>query len=356
MLQKTAANTTLGDTRILCEPGHGRLSREGEACELLTTNELVCHLDMSEELFFFTRGVRGAVYATVPLLVTFILLIRHTVACADEITSAHNSGFARVALCAGDTELIGVLCSTATPPIASTDVDIVACKAGAVAACGVVDSRLSQICSTINPGSANAAYCQSYRLVTQTVVTALRRKQTICDADPNSSDCTESGKRAELSEGAFGIVAGMAVENPGKYLDSIPHLFRARVSSITWTFDELKAGDCTTRKGATLTLTPAVNGNIDLHYVARMYTSGGMFGFLSDIGSGDVWHVTWEFYDGSHQLLIRTNRFDLPDGGHMRPGDTQDSAIDFHRNLKGGVARDSLDKLIGGSVIANNEC
>jgi hypothetical protein len=70
--------------------------------------------------------------------------------------------------------------------------------------------------------------------------------------------------------------------------------------------DEKKVGGCRTLPGARLELSAAPNGYV-LHYVAQMDTSWTLM--------GNIWHVTWKFYDAGGRLVLVSKQSDFPEGG-----------------------------------------
>ena len=120
------------------------------------------------------------------------------------------------------------------------------------------------------------------------------------------------------------------------------------------TFGEMTAGSCTTSAGAVLTFSRAPAG-IALHYVAKMHTSSGFLGI--DLGSGDVWHVTWHFLNSSGTEILSSPQIDLPHGDRMRP-QYGDYNIDY--NFVIPVTPVKINKMMNdifnGRTVTNNSC
>jgi len=94
-----------------------------------------------------------------------------------------------------------------------------------------------------------------------------------------------------------------------RYNSRVPQPAPPTSIDFTWNND-YKSGDCHVHPGARVEISVGNNG-IDLHFTAQMSTDKSLM--------GDIFHITFDFYDKADNLILSSPQIDFPQNGAMHP-------------------------------------
>jgi hypothetical protein len=234
-------------------------------------------------------------------------------------------------------------------PLPALKPDIDACALGQTAACENVDRQLSAHCAA-DPTAAAAdqeqQYCVDNRLSAQQVAKAAGRVASECGGNSGSIACTQARYALSEAEARFRHVSLAEFDNrifvnPQASTSPIQILF-------IWNQDQ-SAGNCTTLSGARLLLSKEGDG-YGLRYTAQMRTSFSI--------SGDIWHVTWIFFDAAGHEVLRSRRVEFQDdNSRLRPQDSIRN-VDYSTHIGPELSPERVDQILHSikSVSPASEC